>query len=210
VSGGKDSTLLLQLAREIDPAIPAMRADGPVALSDRAGHVARLARAAGGPWVVVPYAYDVAGVLAGDVPYPHACGAASPPGSKIRELLDAAALRRADGLALGLRASESRGRLWNAATRGTLYEAGGRWVATPLAWWTAEEVLAVLVASNRLPLNPVYERSYLLPDFEHLRDGTWMPNQTADAHGYRAWLQWHYPEHVADYDRALVVLRGGR
>lgn len=210
VSGGKDSTLLLLLARAIDPGIPAMRADGPVGLSDRDGHVTRLAQAAGGQWIVVPYHYDVAGVLAGDVPYPHASGLTSPSGSKVRELIDAATLHRADGMALGLRASESRGRLWNAATRGTLYETGGRWVCTPLVWWTADEVVGALMAADRLPLNPVYTRTWLQPDLEHLRDGTWMPNQTADAHGYRAWLQWHYPEHVIDYDRAVLVLRGGR
>lgn len=197
--------MLLQLAREVVPGIPAIRADGPVSLSDRAAHVQRLERAAGGDWIVVPYSYDVEGVLAGDVPYRH--GVRS---WKITALEARMTAIGVDGLALGIRSSESRGRAWSLATRGVIYRRRGVLACTPLASWSAEEVVGYLLATDVLPLNPVYERDYLQRDLNRLRDGTWMPNQTSDAHGYRAWLQWHYPEHIESYDRAVVALKGGR
>lgn len=205
VSGGKDSTALLQLVRQVDPTVPAYRADmpPPVPLSDRAAHVEMLAQAAGGSWRIVPYWYDVEGVLAGRSPYPY--------GLKVREMRARMRQDGVDGIALGLRGAESRGRAWNLRVRGELYMSGGRLVCTPLAEWSALEVLALIVGADRLPLNPCYERQYLMPDgLEHLRDGTWMPNQMSEARGYRAWLAHHYPEHVRDYDRAVVALRGGR
>lgn len=197
--------MLLQLVRGIDARVPAMRADGPVSLSDRAAHVAQLERAAGGDWLIVPYTYDVAGVLAGDVPYRHGIKS-----WKITALEERQRDEGGDGLAMGLRRAESRGRSWNADLRGHTYRMRGRLTCNPLGDWTADEVVGAILASNQLPLNPVYERQHLQFNLERLRDGTWMPNQTADAHGYRAWLQYHYPEHLVDYDRAVIVLKGGR
>lgn len=192
----------MQLAREVVPGIPVIRADGPVPLRDRAAHVAQLEQAAGGSWIIVPYTYDVEGVLAGDVSYPRTL--------KIATLEARQQALGIDGLAFGIRASESRGRTWSLRTRGHTYARRGVLACTPLATWSADEVVGYLIATNRLPLNPVYERDYLQPDLNLLRDGTWMPNQTADAHGYRHWLSWHYTEHVEHYDRAIIALRGGR
>lgn len=203
VSGGKDSTLLLQLAREIDPSIPAVQAVGPARayLRDQSAHRARLRIAAGGVWHEVAYPYDFEAVLEGGA-YPH--------GLKQRTLAAWYAAHPCDGVALGLRASESRGRLWNARRGATYRPQHGLLVAQPLVRFSADLVLGCLLVTNRLPLNPVYEHDHLQPDYERLRDGTWTPHQTADAHGYRAWLAWHYPEHVPDYDRAVIALRGGR
>jgi 3'-phosphoadenosine 5'-phosphosulfate sulfotransferase (PAPS reductase)/FAD synthetase len=57
---------------------------------------------------------------------------------------------------IGLRAEESRGRLMNRRAHGVLYPRGdGRWIATPLADWTALDVFAYLV-SNDLPVSQEY------------------------------------------------------
>jgi tRNA(Ile)-lysidine synthase TilS/MesJ len=198
VSGGKDSTLLLQLCRRIDPAIPALQARGPVPYRDGPAHLEALEQAAGGTWHVLRYDYDVSGVLAGDVRYPA--------GLKQRELIATMRALGVDGVAYGLRADESRGRQWNVKMRGERYRAhGGLQVCTPLAHWTAEEVIGYLVATDVLPLHPVYQRTYMQPDVNYLRDSTWLPNQTSDALGRRSWLAYHYPEHVEDYDRAVQV-----
>jgi tRNA(Ile)-lysidine synthase TilS/MesJ len=198
VSGGKDSTLLLQLCRRVDPSIPVIQARGPVPYSDAAPHLRALQQASGGDWHIIEYRYDVEGVLAGDVRYPA--------GLKQRELLALMRTLGVDGVAFGLRADESRGRLWNVRMRGERYRAhGGLHVCTPLARWTAEEVIGYLVATDRLPLHPVYQRTYMQPDVNRLRDSTWLPNQASDAHGRRSWLAWHYPEHLESYDRAVQV-----
>lgn len=203
VSGGKDSTALLQLVHQVDASVPIYRADMPVPLSDRSAHVALLCAAAGGDWRVVPYSYDVAGVLRGDVRYPA--------GLKQKLLRERMVADGIDGLAMGLRAVESRGRQWNLNRRGVLYQAGTRWVCTPLARWSAMDVLALIVGIDALPLNPVYTRlDYLHGGLEYLRDGTWMPNQVSEALGYRTWLEHYYPEHVEDYDAAVIALNGGR
>lgn len=203
VSGGKDSCLLLQLCREIDPSIPVIQALGPVPYSDTAAHLDRLRHAAGGAWHIVEYTYDVDGVLNGDVRYPE--------GLKQRTLLATHRSAGVDGVAYGLRASESRGRLWNARVRGESYVAhDGLRVCTPLAYWSAEEVVGYLIATDRLPLHPVYARTHLQPDINHLRDGTWLPNQVSDALGRRDWIAWHYPEHLESYDRAVKVFHTDR
>jgi hypothetical protein len=95
-------------------------------------------------------------------------------------------------------------------TLGLSDEASSSSVCTPLAHWTAEEVIGYLVATDQLPLHPVYQRTYMQPDANRLRDSTWLPNQASDAHGHRSWLAWHYPEHVESYDRAVQVFTGER
>lgn len=199
-SGGKDSTLLVQLVHGIDPSVPVVMADGPSAayLSDQMAHRARLVHAVGPMVVRVEYSWDHGSWLHGAGAYPHEL--------KQRTLRRWIVESGRDGLALGLRSSESRARAALHAHRGTSYRwRDGTRVALPLADWSAAEVLAVLVSTDRLPLNPVYEHTELQPNWERVRDGTWTPLETADAHGYRAWLARHYPWHVADYDRALAL-----
>lgn len=197
-SGGKDSTALLLLTMRIDPTIPVYRADPPNPLPDRPAHVDRLQRAVAAPWVIVPYPWDVDAVLDGHQRYPI--------GLKIRRLDAQLRADGIDGVALGLRADESRGRAWNLHVRGQLYSAGGRLVCTPLAHWSAEEVIGFVMAEDRLPLNPVYTKLEAAPALKHLRDGTWYPRETADGRGYRDWLAYHYPDVIGQYDRAVKVM----
>lgn len=196
--GGKDSTALLQLVHSVDPSVPVVCADPPNPLPDRPGHLRLLEMADGGGWHHVSYWWDVDAVLAGEKPYPE--------GLKIRRLEAFLAENGFDGLALGLRAQESRGRAYNYARRGSLYLHGsGRWVVTPLAQWTAEEVIGYVAAADILPTNPVYRKLELAPDLNRLRDGTWYPRETADAQGYEDWLRLHYPEVANLYRRALLL-----
>jgi 3'-phosphoadenosine 5'-phosphosulfate sulfotransferase (PAPS reductase)/FAD synthetase len=197
-SGGKDSTALLLLTMRIDPTIPVYRADPPNPLPDRAAHVDLMARAAAqAEWRIVPYQWDVEAVLDGREPYPALL--------KIRRLEERLRADGIDGVALGLRAQESRGRAWNLITRGEHYVANGRRVCTPLAQWTADEVVGLVLAEDRLPLNPVYTKLEGLGDLNRVRDGTWYPRETPDAHGYRNWLALHYPEVLPLYDRAVAI-----
>lgn len=196
--GGKDSTALLLLALEVDATMPIYRADPPNALSDRPTHVDLLQRATPSPWVIVPYPWDVAGVLAGDRPYPAML--------KVRTMEARLASDGIDGVALGLRRQESRAREIHYRLRGAIYRKANGWLmCQPIADWTADEVIGYTIASDRLPLNPVYTKTYLQPDLNRLRDGTWYPREVSDALGYRGWLRFHYPEHAEDYDRATVA-----
>lgn len=198
VSGGKDSTATLALVRAARPDVTAIRADPPNGYPDRADHCARLETASGGPWVAVPYLWDVASVLDGRARYPA--------GLKVRRVREAFAALGADGLAFGVRAAESSARRAHVAARGLVYQrADGVRVCQPVALWSAEEVIGYLLAADELPLSPVYRRTHLMPQasLERLRDGTWWPH--TDPASHRPWLALHYIEVLADYDRACAV-----
>ena len=202
-SGGKDSTLLLLLVREQHPGCPAYRADPPNPLPDRPAHVAALEAAAGGPWVIVPYPWDVEAVLRREQPFP--CGL------KVRRLTEAHARDGIDGIALGIRAAESRGRRMHVALRGFRYQRrDGVRIVQPLARWSAEQVIGALLAADRLPLNPVYRRiSSAASNLEHVRDGTWWPTGTPRTTlaqlDQRSWIATHYPDVLPLYDRAVAA-----
>lgn len=191
-SGGKDSSLTLLLARDALPSIPVYRADPPNPLSDRPAHVASLLQAAGGDWRIVPYVWDVESVLSGDERYPS--------GLKVRRLVETMRIDGIGGVALGVRADESRSRRIHVATRGLVYEkADGLRVCQPIARWSAEAVIGELLRRDALPLNPVYRRlASTSLDLGRIRDGTWWPV----APGQREWISSHYPEHLRDFQRA--------
>lgn len=210
-SGGKDSTAVLQLVHEADPGVPVLLASpaNPTLRIDldRADHVRllQLADPAGaGGWQVKTYAWDVEAVLQRDVSWPT--------GAKKACLVAAQIAGGADGLAWGLRREESRPRREVLASLGPIWPLRyrgypGRPILTcaPIQDWTAEEVVGWLLATDRLPLNPVYSRTEGVPSLRYLRDNGWWPRDTPDRHGYRDWLQLHYAECCPLYDRAVAA-----
>lgn len=201
--GGKDSSAVLLLAMRLGIVheTPIYRADPPNPLPDRPDYVRMLVSAIpGGLWRIVPYPWDVDAVLAGEQPYPALL--------KIRRLKERYTIDGIDGVALGLRTEESKGRLWLARTKGPIYKLGHTLMCCPILEWTAEEVLGFVLAEDRLPLNPVYHKLRMAPPLTYLRDGTWYPRETPDAHGHRDWLALHYPEVVQKYDLAVRLGKG--
>ena len=195
VSGGKDSVLLLALVREQDPTVPAIRADPPNPLPDRAEHVDNVVTWFGGRWIIVDYPWDVEAVLRGDAPYPT---------RKVPALLAAQRTANVDGVAIGIRAAESSARTITIRHRGLVtLRTDGIWSCRPLGWWSALDVLAEIERRD-LPLNPVYTHLDGLGrvDMDHVRDGTWWPHgmypeQRSD------WMRRYYPEVWPSFDRAL-------
>lgn len=210
-SGGKDSTAVLQLVHEADPAVPvllASPADPALRIDlDRADHVRllQLADPAGsGGWQVETYAWSVEAVLAGEERWPT--------GKKKACLAAAQIASDADGMAWGLRREESKprrevlaalGPVWPLRLRGRQQQP--LLTCAPVADWTAEEVIGWILATDRLPLSPVYARTDGMPELRFLRDNGWWPRETPDAQGYREWLARHYPECCPLYDRAVAV-----
>lgn len=96
---------------------------------------------------------------------------------------------------LGLRAEESLARTWNARMRGTRYYNKSReiWTCLPLLSWTAKDVFAYHI-ENDIPWAPIYERTYLHPDPERIREGWWTTGDKAAQHGMLNWLRYHYPQ----------------
>lgn len=100
-----------------------------------------------------------------------------------------------DGVFLGLRAEESRGRAMNAVQRGPLYQrADGLWVAQPLAGWTALDVHAFLLERD-VPVLPVYLCVDPGEDWSALRKSWWVVGGGPAARGgHYTWLRRWWPE----------------
>lgn len=102
-----------------------------------------------------------------------------------------------DGLLLGLRAEESRGRRLNRATHGDVYRRrDGLTVAQPLANWSALDVHAFL-ATHDVPLLPVYLCLDEGDDPFGIRKSWWLCGGGPAAHGHYGWLRRWWPEQWA-------------
>jgi 3'-phosphoadenosine 5'-phosphosulfate sulfotransferase (PAPS reductase)/FAD synthetase len=94
---------------------------------------------------------------------------------------------------LGLRSEESKGRAANRASRGIVYEAGGRLVCQPIADWTGLDVMAYAL-THGVELLPLY-RCVALMHARHtwrLRKSWWVPGAAGSMGGVH-WLRHYYP-----------------
>lgn len=196
--GGKDSTAIAILARQVKPDVPVMCADPPNPLPDREKHVAELLSWLGGPCVRIPYPWNVESVLAGEALYPE--------GLKIRVLSAWQQKHDVDGVILGIRAEESKRRSLAVRSRGAVYQMSGGWRCLPICDFTAEESLCVALMSDA-PINPVYTRQDGTLDFNRIHDGTWWPHDGGDS---LEWMRTWYPDYAGLYAQALAVQGEGR
>lgn len=67
------------------------------------------------------------------------------------------------------------------------------WTLNPLADWEGSDIFAYHI-ENQIPWAPIYDRTYLHPDPERIREGWWVTGETAAMHGMVEWLRYHYPE----------------
>jgi len=96
---------------------------------------------------------------------------------------------------MGIRADESKARRAFLRAKGAIYDARGIKAACPLAWWTAKDVWAYIVAYD-LPYHPLYDCETHGQTRETLRNTGWLSTDGAE-HGRIVWLREHYPEQYA-------------
>lgn len=191
--GGKDSTAMAVLCRQVAPDIPIVCADPPNPLSDRKTHVEDLFSWLGGSIYRVSYDWNVQAVLEHEAQYPE--------GLKQRILSAWHKDKGIDGVVFGIRTAESRVRRLLIRSRGFVYQnKGGGWRCCPIADMTAQEALCVALLYDA-PINPVYTKQKGACNLERIRDGTWWPHGMDDS----LWIKEYYPEHYEDYLRALSV-----
>lgn len=113
-----------------------------------------------------------------------------------------------EGVFLGLRAQESKGRLWNFKKRGEIYwnESWQTWICQPLALWSAVDVFAYLF-SNNIPIMDVYFKTRFIGSPERIRK-SWILPSAQSSQGQALWLKYYFPE---IFDRLAILqpkLRG--
>lgn len=194
--GGKDSTAVALLARKVNPGICILCANPPNPLPDRGEHNQNLKSFLGGTWIDIDYLWNVSAVLSGAEEYPA--------GLKMKILKEFQADNEIDGIILGIRAAESKGRTINFRIRGDLYEVEKSWRSTPIVNFTAEESLAVALMCDA-PINPVYSKTVLAPNYEWLRDGTWWCHSPQYADVCGGWIKHYYPDLYNDYMKSVEI-----
>ena len=198
--GGKDGTAAAIIARLVNPSIPIYHATPPNPLPGREMHLRILAQHMGGEWREVDYWWDVEAVLNGHMPYPHEL--------KIKKLREAMAADGIDGVIMGVRMAESKGRTINGYIHGTVYQLLDKtWRCLPVLRWTAEETLALSLFYG-VPINPVYKQDIMLSSLEYLRDGTWWPHGVSSSHEFGEWIKFYYPELLDKYRIAERIMDG--
>lgn len=98
------------------------------------------------------------------------------------------------GVFLGLRAGESKGRLWNVKTNGSIYynQEWKQLVCQPLAEWTAKDVFAYLF-SNDIPILDVYFKTKFVKSPEEIRK-SWVLPSAQTSQGAALWVKYYYPD----------------
>lgn len=188
-STGKDSTCVLALVREQRPETAAVYLD-----ADSSFPESRALLAATDNCIIYPTDEPILDTLArhgleGGAELERATMQSTVWGP-IKRLLAAYDF---DGVALGLRAEESRGRRLNAHVRGSIYryKRDGVLACQPIWDWTYADVWAFIVAAG-LPYCGVYDRLWDAPE-EDQRLSYWA-GETKRRHGRYAWLRRNYPE----------------
>ena len=209
-SWGKDSVVLVHLARRVRPEITCLHMASPAEMPGTED-VADWYREQGAHVVTLP-ARDLAEYLAWlrEVRLPHERTA-----SEQARVVQGLKKDRADAWALehgyetaimGLRAEESRARRRLRQYRGLTQRtrAGLRHVY-PLLDWTARDVWAYIV-EHGLPYLPLYDRQTHGQTRETLRNAGWLSTDGAER-GRIAWLRHHYPRL---YQRLVEEFPGAR
>lgn len=154
LSGGKDSTVLLDLVRRVDPTVPAIWSDDELEYRETVAFVPAIpnVQIVSGATVHADWFTPWSDRPFWRVPLP------------TMQWLDGDG--RLDhwservgygGVFLGLRASERAHRRVHLAAHGTLNRvASGQWRANPLAWWSVDDIWAEIAARD-ISYNPVYD-----------------------------------------------------
>lgn len=205
VSGGKDSSALAHVVASVVPGVQLASEKDDMDYPGEREYVEGLARSLGCPLdLLVPEESPkaiIARVAAEVGPTGNWHGRAAELSQRCFYDLVERYSAGFDGVFLGLRQDESRGRRMNRVTRGHLYQKlpsahhrNGQWIATPLCDWTDLDVYGYL-ATHGIELLPVYR----CVGFLHarrpgaIRKSWWIPEGNAARHGGVAWLRRYYP-----------------
>ncbi len=214
-SGGKDSMVLLHLAAEVQPGIPAFFIDDgaqtawtyqAVEAMRARGYALETLETARTLWefwrIVGQWGYEGPEKWEGEWHWGQ---------DQLRRLLidepaERIMARGYDVQLLGLRAAESHGRKMNARVRGAVYrKQSGQTIVAPLLDWEGDDVFAYLTEHD-LPISQQYLQAGRDVPLERIRTGSVLITD-ADAWGAKYWLRVAQPELWQQIAREFPELR---
>lgn len=192
LSGGKDSLVAADLVWDQRPETPAVYYDAVCAFPETYALLDRLEEQ-GRPiirWPCEPFLETLERLGGPDAPGVENATMESTVYAPIRSLLAAYPF---DGVFVGLRLEESRGRRMLTVARGQNFhnQRDGIWQCLPVAQFTYADIWAY-IASNRLDYNRVYDKMEDLPERE--RRVSYWAGETNRHMGRWVWLKHHYPD----------------
>lgn len=212
-SGGKDSNVLLDLVRQVNPDIPIVHVRTDIEYPDCVEFVDKFIAEHGLNVTILepPSAWQVLIDEGGPFGQVNVATSRIDKECFFEPIASEAEARGYRQVFLGLRAEESRARMLNFRVRGTRYYNKGRnlWTVLPLASWSARDIFAYHVV-HHIPWSPIYDRTFLHPEPERIREGWWTTGETAHEHGMGEWLRYHYPELWRRAVETWPYLRTGR
>lgn len=199
-SAGKDSTVLVHLAREFG--MPAIAQKDDLDYPGEREYIERMAAAWGVAVRIVEPAVSAAGWLDEHAPSMHSQSDLHSRSSGLSravfyDVVESAVRAGEHGVTvLGLRNEESRGRRMNFLSRGFGYtKRDGVRVLNPLSLWTGLDVLTYAHV-NGIELLPVYGCIGLLEDHQRepwrIRKSWFVPGATSDR--WALWMRYYWPE----------------
>jgi phosphoadenosine phosphosulfate reductase len=214
-SGGKDSTVVVALARDLDPQVPVCFFDSGLEFPETYAYLDQLTTRWRLNLEVIPADPDALTVLVASGRWAHGAVVPDGPVPDLHEALIVrpariAHARHGPGELWGLRAGESRTRRV-ALTRddGTLRRSDGTVACAPIWRWRSQDVWGEL-ARRGIPPNPVYDKLRRLgADERSLRVGLVVDGNGLE-HGRITWLRRGWPQLYAQLEAQLPRLREWR
>jgi phosphoadenosine phosphosulfate reductase len=213
-SGGKDSTAVVDLARQARPDVPICFFNSGLEFPETLDYVATITDRLRLNLHIIDATPDALSMLAATGAWDHNAPVPDDPPDLHQTLIvepaRRASIRFGAGELSGLRAAESAGRRALLAPRdGTYQRANGTIVCAPIWAWNEEQVTGHL-ARRGLPLNPVYGKLRALgATGKALRVGLMLDGNGLQ-YGRVTYLRAGWPEQYARIERALPRVREWR
>lgn len=190
-SGGKDSTIMLYLALQLNPQLDVIYFDANACLPDTEQYMERIKD----EWAINTRVIKTMPII--DVLSKYGVNSSSVEYQTMKhtvyEPVKQLICEGYDGSLVGIRAEESNGRNMAAAKYGQIFKRKeyNTWQAWPMLWWKSTDIW-LFIDSYNIPYSPDYDKTRFCSR-EEMRISYWA-GETNRTYGRWVWLKYYYPE----------------